>query len=143
MTSLRITHYKSKATAHACSVCKGTNKASKYGEVKDCWNCDGQGLVHDAVTQARRDQRFAIELSQVRSIVRSTSCSHSINDTVCAFLAEIEDHVKSVRLGVAREVIWNGNVFGEEQESIDVTRVVFTAHGHDFDAIVADYIANS
>lgn len=143
MTTPRITHYKSKATAHGCSVCKGTNKASKYGEVKECWNCDGHGLVHDEVAQKRRDDRFVLELTQVRSLVSSSSCKHSINNTVCEFLVEITDHVKSVRYGIDREVVCNIDIFGKSQESIEFTRYVFTAHGHDFDALVADYIANS
>ena len=139
MTTNRITHYKSKATAHGCSVCKGTNQASKFGEVKECWNCDSTGLVHDDVTQARRDDKFVSELSSLRS----GGFHLSIELVVNTFFVQIQDHVKSVRYNVAREVFDYADALGERQESIDFARAVFTAHGHDFDAIVADYIANS
>jgi len=139
MTTNRITHYKSKATAHSCTVCNGTNEASKFGEVKECWNCDSTGVVHDEVTQARRDDKFVCELSSLRSGGFQIKVDLAVN----TFFAQIQDHVKSVRHNVAREVFGYADALGENQESIDFTRVVFTKHGHDFDAIVADYIANS
>ena len=138
--SYKFTKYQSKALAHNCRVCKTTGLAKKYSnKLGDCWNCDGAGVVSAEICQDRRDEKFVIELSSFRS----GGFQHSVNDAIISFFAETKDHIKSERYGVPREVTSFVKVFSDDEEAIVIVRKIFAKHGYDFDAIIAEYIADS